>query len=662
MSLRPRLRGIVFDCVLLFLLAATLILPLFQIEWMDRWDSIDGAFIGDARFIRDNPSKPEWHPDWYCGTRFDYVYPPALRFGTAMLSKWLGVSTARSYHLYTAFAYCIGIAGVYVFARLCGGSRWWAWIAAVAAATISPSWLFLEHFRRDYSHLEWLPVRLGVLVLYGEGPHSTAVAWLSWALTSAWFGLRRHHWGALGLASVFSALVVSNNFYGATALAISFPIVVWAVWLAERDWRVAARAVLIAALAWGLTAFWLTPSYLRITVRNMRLVSAVGNAWSPIVLLVAVVIFAAVTWRLAAGKPERAWPVLAGGLLTFHGLNTIGNYYFNFRVIGEPERLVPEFDQAFLIAACLVLSRLASSCLGKFAILGAYVFWVAIAHNFIWHAWSYYPKAPGYEHRVEYQLSKWLSENTPTTRTYITGSLRFWYQAWGDVPEIGGGSDQGTLNLNTAPAHYAIVRGQDPQPAILWLQALGAGTVVVHDKNSEEKFHDFEFPAKFEGVLKKLFDDGKGNRVYEVPRRYPDRARVVDGARIRGVRYTGDEPDLGMIAAYVDVIERGPDRPVSLGREGLGGMRARVRLEPGELLVIQEAYDPAWRAYAGGKAIPITADPIEFMLVDPGPGEHDIMLRFETPLENRVGRLVTIGALLALAGIAAIAFRRRGLP
>ena len=37
------------ECVLLFLLAAVLIKPLFKLGYTDKWGSVEGAIISDAR-------------------------------------------------------------------------------------------------------------------------------------------------------------------------------------------------------------------------------------------------------------------------------------------------------------------------------------------------------------------------------------------------------------------------------------------------------------------------------------------------------------------------------------------------------------------------------------------------------------------------------------
>src|ERR1700730_2521318 len=91
------------DCCLILFGAALLIGPLWHIEYLKNWYTIDSTFIADARFLKNHWPHPLWQPLWYCGTRFDYIYPPALRYGTAILSMAAGISTARTYHIYTAF-------------------------------------------------------------------------------------------------------------------------------------------------------------------------------------------------------------------------------------------------------------------------------------------------------------------------------------------------------------------------------------------------------------------------------------------------------------------------------------------------------------------------------------------------------------------------------
>src|SRR5438552_1514284 len=103
-------RSIFIDTAVLVVLTGALIWPLFQLTYMDNWASIESTFIADGRMLSENLPHPGWQPLWYCGTRFDYIYPPALRYGTALISKWGGIASARAYHLFTAIFYVFGIA------------------------------------------------------------------------------------------------------------------------------------------------------------------------------------------------------------------------------------------------------------------------------------------------------------------------------------------------------------------------------------------------------------------------------------------------------------------------------------------------------------------------------------------------------------------------
>ena len=139
MRIKSRIWSWLADGLLLFLVGTALVRPLYKNEYLDAWNSIESTFISDARFLSAHWPHPAWQPNWYCGTRTDYIYPPALRYGTAALSRVRHVSTARSYHLFVALLYSLGIAGVYVFVRVGSGSRWIALWTAVASAVVFSS-------------------------------------------------------------------------------------------------------------------------------------------------------------------------------------------------------------------------------------------------------------------------------------------------------------------------------------------------------------------------------------------------------------------------------------------------------------------------------------------------------------------------------------------
>ncbi len=657
-----RRRAILLDLFLVFLFAAMLIRPYFKAKYTDKWASIESTFIADARFLIDHWPHPQWQPLWYAGTRFDYIYPPALRYGTAIVSKVTGFWPVKAYHFYVSFMYALGIAGVYLLMRVGTKSRGAAWLGAVCTATMSPIFLFMPRFRGDAWKLQ--PQRLGVLVKYGEGPHMSALALIPIALAFSWLAFEKRRPWAIALAAIFSAGVASNNFYGATALAVFYPILVWSFWITRQDKAILVPAVAIPILSYGLTAFWLVPSYFRVTAENMKYVSEHGTTWSIWVAVVVAVTFAVVTDKLAKLKKHRTWEVFVAGCVVFFSLNVLGNLYFNFRVSGEPSRLLPELDMIYIMAIIVFLRWMwlrPGKVLRTIAIVVVLAsFWVT--RSYIRWAWHMFPLWPDYTNRVEYTMTDWLWKNMPDARAYPTGSVRFWYDTWHDLAQVGGGSEQGLLNPQVEPAQWETNLGPDPRPTILWMQSMGADAIYVADKRSMEIFKDFQYPQKFAGVLPVLYDDQKGNMLYKVPRRYPARARVVETAKLNALKPPRFNDDVEYLQAYADVIEKGPEAPTVLTREGTDAMRAQARLEPGQSLVVQESYDPAWHAWVADQPVPVRKDAMGMMAIDAPPGEREIYLAFVTPLENRVGRIVTLLSILTLLGLTWLGLRevRRG--
>ncbi|MGD0365501.1 MAG: hypothetical protein ABSC93_31845 [Bryobacteraceae bacterium] len=653
------------DLLLVFLFAAVLIQPLFKARYVDRWDSIESTYIADGRMLREHAPHPQWQPLWYCGTRFDYIYPPAVRYGTALLS---GIFIpARAHHVYTALLYCLGIAGVYFFARILSGSRKSGWLAAAGVALLSPAAWLIPELRSVMPRLT--PWRLWVLVRYGEGPHVSAVALLPVALAFSYMALGRRRPAALACAALSCAAVALTNFYGSTALGILFPILVWSVWVTSRDRSVWLRGAAIAALAGGLSAFWLTPSYLRLTIENLKWFSPPGDRSAQILFLATAVVFAAGSWRFRARTEPRAYRVFLLGSILLLGVNVLGYRWLHIRALAEPNRLEVEFDLILVLALVELVRQLwdwsaqpgmrmrLSRALALILVLGG--LWSA--RHYVKHAWEgyLYPLDPDYRQRVEYRMSDWVSGHLPQSRTFATGSVRFWWNAWHDTAQVGGGCDRGVLNQFLMPAMYQVTVGTDPETAVRWLTALGVDAVIVSDARSQEMYHDFQHPAKFAGVLPVLYDDGLGNVIYRVPRRYPSLARVVDTAALGAVAPGWESTDVGALRRYTAVIEQGPDAPAPGAWEGTDAMRIHARVAPGQSVVVQNTFDPAWHAYVGTRELRVRPDPLSFTAIEAPPGDDDIRLVFETPLENRIGWLFTWLSLAVVAGLLALNYVHR---
>jgi hypothetical protein len=638
-------RTLLIDSLVLVCLVCILIKPLFRLNYLSNWSSIESTFISDSRILSEHLPHPGWQPLWYCGTRTDYIYPPALRYGTALISRIGRVLPARAYHLYTAVFYVLGIVAVYWLVRIGSASRAAALLASVATALVSPSFLLLPLIRIDSGY--WVPQRLHVLMSYGEGPHISALCVLPAALAASFLALRSWRPAALAVAAALCALVVATNFYGATALAIFYPILIWSVWVGERGRGVWLRAAAIPLLAYGLSAFWLTPSYVKLTIVDLQWVSQPGNASSQFILLLVVAVYCAVSLRVARGKAEREWPVFVAGSAIILSVFVLGFYYFGLRISGDPARLIPELDLALtLVFAELVRILWANPRLRiPAALLVLTAFFPAL--RYLDHVWSPFPKAAPLENVYEYKTAKWVGEHLPGARVLPTGSVRFWFDAWSDNAQPDGGSMQGMINQIIPAALWQILHGDRGDLAMLWLQALGTDAIVVPDKTSFEAYHDYLRPGKFRGLLPALYDDLHGTVIYGVPRVHPGIVRIVDRAAINSVGMLQGGADTAGLTKYLAAVEDPAQNASALTWQGFDEAEIAAKMASGQSILVQETWDPAWHADENGKPLSIRADTtMGFMLIDVPEGARNIRMRFETPLENRAGQV-----LLALTGI-----------
>lgn len=636
------------DFAVIALLASALIWPIFKTKYYENWLSIDATFIADGRFLSENLPHPGWNPLWYGGTRWDYIYPPALRYGTALLSKAFGLIPARAYHLYTAIFYALGIGFVYLFARIGSGARAVGWLSAFGAATLCPSYLFLKEMRLDTQ--PYMPQRLNVLIRYGEGPHMTAFAILPLGLALAWIGLRAGKTRWLAASAAVIALVVSNNFYGATAVAMFFPILTWAVFCETQDWRTWLRAAAVAALSFALCSFWLTPSFLAITARNLTLVSQPGHGWSMGLAAALAVAFGALSWGMAR-KGVPGWTLFVTGAALFFSLNVLGNYFFDFRVTGEPSRLVPEEDLCIILllvwGGYLAWQRWpAREVRGALVVLA--LICCAPAYPYFEKPWRHFTRTSEYKHLLEYQLPDWVEKNRPNTRSYVTGTVRFWWNVWHNNAQIGGGSEQGVHNFGIIPFFWRTVTSPEPKMDIAWMQAFGVDQVIVNDKTSKLPITDYEHPHKYQGALPVLWEDGKGNWIYEIPRKHGGLARVVEAARYDRIQPPDGGDDAEHVNAYADLLEKSETPAAATRWLNTSALEITAETAPGQTLVVQVAHDEYWRAYENGAAYPVRKDAFGQMRVDVPPGKHRIEMRFETPRENTVGRGASLAAFAVL--------------
>jgi hypothetical protein len=632
----------------MFLITAILIWPCFRVEFSTEWGSIESTFIADARLLNDSAAAGQWYPVWYAGTRTAYLYPPALRYGTARLASVLHTSSAHAYHLFIGILYCIGTVAVYLLMRAGGRPRSWAWLGCTAILLVSPAFLFVRNFRVDSGF--FAPQRLHVLAHYGEGPHISALCILPLALASMFLASREHRTFWLALTAVAAAVVVSINFYGATALGILFPLLVWSCYLVERRFVVFIRAVAIAVIAYCLTAFWFVPSYMRVTRDNLHLVSESPKPWSIALLAVLIAGYLFLTWRRQWHDAYRLWVFSAAFFLALY---VLGYEFIGFQVTGDPRRLVPELDLLMILAGVELVRklRLKAPALATALIIFAFL----PSYKYLRHAWEVFDDDPNWRYSLEYRTADWVAAHYPNDRVLATGSVRFWFNAWQNTRQIDGGSKQGILNPLVSSALYCFSHCTEPLWISDWLRAFGVDLAIVAGKTSRNLYHDIETPEIWTRSFPVLRDDGEGNAYFRFDRRRRGVARIVGGDVLRLKPVHKDDFEW-TLHPYVQAIEGIPpggsdDTRLTIVRNSSDEFQSiRAATVSGEAVLVQESFDPAWHAYermsSGERLIPIQRDAVGFMILPLGPGIHDIRLVFEMPLEVRIGRML---ALIAAA-------------
>jgi hypothetical protein len=368
--------------------------------------------------------------------------------------------------------------------------------------------------------------------------------------------------------------------------------------------------------------------------------------------------------HFARGQREQAYFVFLCGAVWTFSIFVLGNHFLDFRILGEPGRLFPELDMIMIAFSVELLRRLWYAP-ARFAIArrAAVIVSIALAwstsFNYLQHRRSIFRTDYNLDDRVEYQMQDWMARNMPTARAMAAGGVRFWYNAWHDLPQLGGGSEQGLTNVIAMPAQWDILGGSDVELSTLWMQILGVDAVLVNDKTSKEHYHDYQYPEKFAGRLPVVYDDKAGNWIYRVPRRYDSLARVVDRARmdtLPAIPWNGDLPSL---QAWYDAVEKGPEAPSFTRWEGTDVLHVKAPVSQGQAVLVQVSYDQNWRAYSAGRRLPLRNTKLGFILIETPPGNHEIRLEFPTPFSNRVGRAVTVLSLIVAAGLISIGIRRR---
>jgi hypothetical protein len=607
-------------CLALTALNLSISWRLMKVEYTGHFISVEGYFIAIARYISGHWGDFSWFPLWHCGMPYADTYVPLLHLLVAATASLGHISAARAYHGVTGVTYALGAPALYWMAVRLGAPRGAALLSALGYSLFSPSTLLMANVVRDLGGYGY-GRRLQVLTAWGEGPHVTAMTLLPVVILALQNALVKRTGRAMALAALSIALVFLTNIPGSMALAVA--VFCW-ICAQPRDrlraaWRVAATA---SALAYGVACFGVPPSSMfRVGANVGDMHRGFSNSlhYGPLPLLAVLGAVAAAGFVLAGTRlPLTVRFAILFGTLT--GAMAATARSETFELLPQVGRLHLEFEMgASLLLGC-----------AAWALYTLFPRWtrpvlLAIYLGPLFIQWgNYRERAHGdilradLEKHSEYTSARWLDANLHGGRVYVTGSTAFWLNAFTTTPQLIGCCDQGQSMpvLNEAP--YKVNTAVNPaitEEGINWLRALGVQAMVVNGPTSTDEYKDIRAPERFDGVLPLLHREN-GDSIYSVLPLGASLAHVVRPEELVPHHARGN-------FAYADILKYA-QATVDAARppatfEWRGGGRARIHanLHPDDVLSVQVAWFPGWKATVHGERVAISADGMGFIVIQP---------------------------------------------
>jgi hypothetical protein len=637
--------------LLLWAVNLAIVATLFGVEYSAYNGSIEGTFIAIPRIMAKYPGEWSWWPFWNGGLPFEDVYLPFSHWLVSALLLLTGLSPGRAFHMVAAAMYSLGALSLYWMALALSRKLIPSFIAALAYSCISLSALLVPPIRADVGGM-WNPRRLQDLVVYGESPHTVALALLPVAIWCLYRALtsRAARWKIL--AGIFSGAVALSNAFGIVDLAIAAVCLILS-YRSRPWWRAPLSIAIIGATVYAWVSPWLSPSMIRAIAANAPTMGGdfryTAKTW--IGLVIAGGGFGAL-WviqrRMNTPEYLRFFVLLA----YFPSIFVLASYRSKVFLIPQPGRYEQEMD-LFLMLALVFIGAVFVETLPRRArvavavvVLGALT--VQITHTVLYARGLIRSVNPA--QLSEYRVAKWLDRNRPGERAFISGSGSFWYNVFTDNPQLQGGHAQHTVNSFIGIVAFTIYSGmnageRDAEYSMFWLKAFGAHDISVPGPDSSDHYKPFVHPRKFDGVLPLLWREA-GDSIYEVPSRSTSLAHVIPLAAVVE-RRPMHGLDTAPVQAYVAALDD-PRYPLARFQwRGLGEADIEATVTPGQVVSVQITYERGWEAWANGRRQPLRGDAIGQLVIEPDcTGPCRISLRYTGGGEHMLTRALSLTAIL----------------
>jgi hypothetical protein len=665
LNLAPRTRAAVYIALLVGL-NVYFVQNLFSVDFTNNMQTNAGTFMAISRYIVAQWPHLNWYPWWFNGEPFENTYSPMLHLMDAAFAGIFHCSTARAFNFVTGVFYVTGPAFLFLFAWRVSKFLETSFFAALLYSLFSPAAIF-DMFRSDIGNSWWNSWRCRVLVYYGEGPHTTALAMLPLALLFTYLALTRKRYGWYVAAGFSMAFVTLVNAFGAVDLGIGCACLILAMRGGREMWRAALTTAGIALFAYLLACDFLTPTLVRTIMTDSQ---NVGDHYGAAKLLTA------------------QWLMLPAMVCLWFAIERVRDYFSRFSllfafvffeivalfavahvaVLPQPHRYSLEMEPALALVVAFSL-RPAVRFLKPWARAAALVLVVALAWHQMIHFRRYgrfYTQKLDVTSTIEYKTAQWFQYNLAKGRAFVGAETGLWLNVFADTSQMNSGHEPFNPNFAVVEMSvYSIYSGEnagtrDAENSILWLKAFGCQAIYIPGPKSRVNTKPFQHPYKFEGVLPVLWHE-EDDTIYAVPQRTKSLAHVMaEGALVQTQPING--LDTGELSRYVAALDDPafPDAPLIW--RSTTDAQIRTTLHPGQVISVQQTFDKGWIATANGRPAKITRDALGMTVIHAAcDGDCEVRFTFDGGLERKLCRAASwTAAIGALAGFW-IARRRRKL-
>ena len=606
--------------------------------------SVEPTVWAQGEFIKNNFPNLSWNPFWYLGYPFRFSGPPIFVYLLAFLSKIFGVSAPEVEKWFVLILLSIIPVSLYIFASFLLKNRLWAFLASVFFLVV-PSFGYV--FPQAYSsgfNAGLGPWHFVGFLTYGGGQRILGLAILPLVFLFFWQALDKwkHFW--IVLAVTFSSFLFLSDYVTSISFLIGALVI-----LISLGWDKLGRALILLVLVFLLVSFWYTPSYIQNILFSPSLAGKplkdilTGLIRFFIVLLPSLLAVLALKKR----RVEVSFCILWLFLFLFL---TLLYFLTDPDFLAEYSRFFPEIDVGIALAfGFLGVVAIGSKFYRKTLLVGGLIVLVAVA---FFARLIFGLPIVHVPLKVEPEITDQLENISKGQRVYLSGSTAFWFNFFApDIPQVRGGVDQAAINPFWAHASYQIREGESLQLSEDWLRALRVGFVVVHDKDSNEYYHDFKYPEKFT-KFDQVFGNNGGDRIYRV--QGSELARIVKKDGLEGLKKPKDGSDSENLGRYISWLDYDQQRLPQVSWISPSQIAVKASdLKEGEGISLGVTWDPGWDAQCKMQnakcKIRILKDPIGNIFVDPATaGDLEIILRHGSRIDNWFGYVLSLGAFLAL--------------